>query len=216
MTHFAFNTLNLFYKVIFSFEYLTMQSTPIIYVSHITNLSDARYCAGMGADLLGVVIDPSNADYVSPEAYQQIKGWVSGPKCVVELGHLPTDLELARTNYGADYFHIAVHQLPEIGPSPLPLMVEITFEEFTNRLHTRSLPVDGISFWIVTHVPDTIANAFPSTPPVLIARRSFPGLATDFLSSTCAAGLVLHGSHESVPGLKEYDHLAKVLEELNG
>ena len=62
-----------------------MQPSPIVYVSRITNLSDARYCAGMGAELLGYVIDPSHPDYVSPENYQQMVGWISGPARVLEI-----------------------------------------------------------------------------------------------------------------------------------
>ncbi len=194
-----------------------MQSTPIIYVSHITNLSDARYCAGMGADFLGVVVDPTHPDYVSPEAYQQIIGWVSGPKRVAELGSkIPDDLEQVRSHYAPDYYHVALSLVPSLGPTPVPLMVEITFNEYLRRLQAGTLPHDGIAFWIVTEVPDNIERPFHSTSPVLIARSQFPGLTKDFLSSTHASGVALQGSRESSPGLKDYDQLANVLEELNG
>ncbi len=194
-----------------------MQSSPVIYVSHITNLSDARYCAGMGAEFLGVVVDPAHPDYVSPEAYQQIIGWVSGPTRVAELGsQLPVDLEQVRSQYAADYFHLGVQLIPALGPTPVPLLVEITFREYFDRLQSGDWPAIGIAYWIVTDVPDSVALPFATDPPVLIARHSFPGLATDFLSSTHAAGVALQGSRESAPGLKDYDQLATVLEELNG
>jgi phosphoribosylanthranilate isomerase len=39
---------------------------------NITNLSDARYCAGMGVDWLGFP-----ADVVNPDTFKEITNWVT-------------------------------------------------------------------------------------------------------------------------------------------
>ena len=45
-----------------------------VMVRGINNLSDARYCAGMGADCLTFRLDPSWADHLTPEAVQELGG----------------------------------------------------------------------------------------------------------------------------------------------
>ncbi len=57
-------------------------------VGGITNLSEARYCAGMGCDYLGF---PVGGQGLSVEEFKDIAGWVSGPTLVLELDHLEGD-----------------------------------------------------------------------------------------------------------------------------
>lgn len=214
MTRVALNTPNLFYKVIFLFEYLAMQSRPTVYVSRITNLSDARYCAGMGADMLGFVVDPAHRDYVSPESYQQMIGWIAGPGRVMETGALPSaEVTTAASQYAADYLHITADRLEEFKDGALPLIVEVGFND-ADRARKENHP--SIAYWMVTDVPDTVEASDFAERSVLIARTGLEGSAAAFLAHCGAAGIVLKGSHEAAPGLKDYDHLSQILEELNG
>jgi len=48
----------------------------------ITNLADARYCAGAGADYLGFIQSPASPRYVDAETAKQIIEWVAGVKAV--------------------------------------------------------------------------------------------------------------------------------------
>lgn len=58
-------------------------------VGNITNLSDARYCAGMGVDWLGFPIES-----VNPKTFAEITSWVTGPQFMIELkaGTVPESL----------------------------------------------------------------------------------------------------------------------------
>ena len=49
-------------------------------VGQVTNLSEARYCAGMGVDFLSFPIVS-----IDPKTYQEITGWVAGPKFGIEV-----------------------------------------------------------------------------------------------------------------------------------
>ena len=49
-----------------------------VIVGEISNLSDARYCAGMGVDVLGFNINPVEETCVAPETLNEISGWVAG------------------------------------------------------------------------------------------------------------------------------------------
>jgi phosphoribosylanthranilate isomerase len=58
--------------------------TKSIYVSGVNNLSDARYCSGMGVDYIGVSVDEENSSYLSVEKFNEINGWVVGVNWIVE------------------------------------------------------------------------------------------------------------------------------------
>lgn len=74
----------------------------------------------------------------------------------------------------------------------------------------------SIAYWMVTDVPDQVKASCFAGHPVLIARTGLEGSAATLIKHCSATGIVLQGSHESAPGLKDYDHLSQILEELNG
>lgn len=59
--------------------------------SHISNLSDARYAAGLWADFIGFCFDPGSKDFIDPNKAKEIISWVNGPAIVGEFGHQPVD-----------------------------------------------------------------------------------------------------------------------------
>lgn len=192
-----------------------MEPRPLVYVNRITNLSDARYCAGMGVDLLGFVIDPSDPDYVSPETYQQLVGWLSGPERVAEVGSAPFNQELLREQYAPQYVHIASHRLAQWPVTDTKLIVEIPPEALSSmraQLENRS----DVAFVLVPGLDDRLPSETATDIPVLTGILPSQGHSLTHLARTGAAGIVLHGSREAAPGLKDYDHLSQVLEELNG
>ena len=107
-----------------------MLQKPLIYVSRITNLSDARYCAGMGVDMIGFVIDPNDADYVSPSLFQEIMGWISGPKKVIqipEISHL--DFEKIVNDYMPDILSVSATTIMHADLPALPLILELAISD---------------------------------------------------------------------------------------
>lgn len=188
-----------------------MQTRPLVYVSRITNLSDARYCAGMGADLLGFVLDPSDPDYVSPESYHQLIGWISGPARVAELGNAAVRPEEFRTQYAPEYLHVTSSRLSDLPVGAFQLIVELSLDELA---HLPSRP--DIAHVLLTDLAKNPAPALPAGLSVLAAGYPDAGPVVAYLARAGASGIALQGSRESAPGLKDYDHLSRVLEELNG
>lgn len=78
---------------------------------NITNLHDARYCAGMGVDWLGF-----RADTVDAVTFKEITNWVSGPQFVLELAEA-TSLESIAT-YQISLLEISYNQLRAIDIMP--------------------------------------------------------------------------------------------------
>jgi phosphoribosylanthranilate isomerase len=58
---------------------------------NITNLSDARYCAGMGVDWLSFP-----AEKVNPVKFKEITDWVTGPQFVLEAEALENSMSSFR------------------------------------------------------------------------------------------------------------------------
>jgi phosphoribosylanthranilate isomerase len=58
--------------------------TRTVKISNVTNLSDARYCAGMGVEMLGFSIDEDSPNYISPKKFEDICSWLAGVTLVAE------------------------------------------------------------------------------------------------------------------------------------
>lgn len=54
-------------------------------ISNVSNLSDARYCAGMGVDVIGFNLSPNSENRISEEDYKEITDWISGVEYVAEV-----------------------------------------------------------------------------------------------------------------------------------
>lgn len=63
----------------------TMALHTLVKISRVNNLSDARYCAGMGVSLLGVNVEQGTPHFLDPQTFQEIAGWVAGPDYVAEF-----------------------------------------------------------------------------------------------------------------------------------
>ena len=60
--------------------------------NHIQDLGDARYASAVMAEWIGFAIDGSYA--ITPEKIQQIIGWCSGPKLILEIYGEPNPLKI--------------------------------------------------------------------------------------------------------------------------
>src|SRR5690606_25401129 len=99
----------------------------IVKINKVNNLSDARYCAGMGVDLMGFCLDPTNEDVVSPEKFAEITGWISGVRLVGEFYESSTVVikELIE-KYAIDYIQINNPQdLEYMAQLKIPLILDV-------------------------------------------------------------------------------------------
>jgi phosphoribosylanthranilate isomerase len=180
-----------------------MPLKTFVKVGSITNLSDARYCAGMGADMLGFNAIEGNDHYLSPKQFQEIRGWVTGPMVVVEVSglHSTEELNSIIENYQPDYLELSAAELPFLAGKEIPFILRIEDE---SELNTSIRPA-----YILAHtfIPNTIA-------PLLIEVSSL-GEAENALQHSNMKGIALRGSAEISPGLKNYDVLSEVLELLD-
>jgi len=197
-----------------------MTRKPIVYVNKIDNLSDARYCAGMGVDYLGISIEPESIDYVSPEKFKEIERWVSGPKWVIQTNHYLANLGLGveiKKYSSASAIHIKNNIYESIEPS-INCIVEMSFNDWIeneidlNKIHPNLL------FVVLNNLPnyDYLVHSLKSslhTNPCLLKLEKHQNIwAQTLIIDTDVAGFMVHGEKEIETGLKNYDYLNNILE----
>ncbi len=176
-------------------------------VGNVTNLSEARYCAGMGVDFLSFPISQ-----IDPKMYQEITAWVTGPKFGIEA-------ELEGPELIAQY-HFDFIQTRDARSSGLKigneLFMAVPIGEWPNKkdilLHSKDsiryielefLSLDAPTVKLVEEISRDFQVFLKPTGTVDVAA----------VLKMPIAGISLEGSSEAKPGLKEYP-LSKTLEML--
>ena len=196
---------------------------PVI-LSSVNNLSDARYAAGMGVDMMGFEVEPGAERYVSPELFKAIVSWVAGIQTVVEVTILtPELLASIQENYQPDF--IQYEKLAGISPDAIPFTTiqKISFENNTalntldtigNQINTESKYVlFELSHWSewrshkdkIKH----INSQFPAFWALSIEKNDIPAI-----NELALKGIALKGGDEQRPGWKDLDQLIDILEAL--
>jgi phosphoribosylanthranilate isomerase len=80
----------------------------------ITNLADARYAAGAGADLLGFIQHPGSPRFVEPKQIREMIEWIHGPRSVGVFVDVPSDqVNRIAAEAGFDYVQLHGNESPE-------------------------------------------------------------------------------------------------------
>ena len=191
-----------------------MLRTKVILLN-VTNLSDARFAAGMGVDYIGFSINPVSNNYVTAEDVKTITDWLSGVSLIGDIGSsLPTDL-----NYKVDYFLTDNPELAETLDEPI-LSMTLTSENQAEFLDENRLIIDKAAFLILRVDSEEIQNLIPIIKEIssmcdCYFSTDFSNENIDEVLSTGVKGIVLYGSHEEKPGLSNYDGIADVLDLLD-
>ncbi|MBS1680662.1 MAG: hypothetical protein JST48_03035 [Bacteroidetes bacterium] len=172
-------------------------------VGNITNLSEARYCAGMGVDFLSFP-----AATVDTKTFQEITGWVAGPKFIIE-----TD-SIEKNEYEADYFEHTIDSLEKFSHGKnvfVSLRINEWFEKKVKLLPLKE-KIIGIDLHINSirdseKIIEQIAKEFD-----VFINNPLPS-DLEFILELPVTGISLNGNAESRPGLKEYP-LSEILESL--
>ena len=204
-----------------------MNLKTLVAVNNINNLSDARYCAGMGVDILGFCLSEGQTGYLAPTAIKEIASWVSGVKLAGEFLNEPVDLinELVEVCG----LHLVQLNLPylldDISRIKVPVIQRIVVNKDTDESHLiESLRIyqNQIRYFLIstndfTAIDETniqfltdLANQFP----VLLGFGISKNNILNTLQKINPAGIALLGGHEIKPGLKDFDALSEILEEL--
>ncbi|GAB2941615.1 hypothetical protein GCM10027048_02550 [Hymenobacter coalescens] len=198
-----------------------------VIVRGINNLSDARYCAGMGADYLTFRLDPALPGAVTPELVQELSGWVAGVQLVGEFSSLPTaQINQLATQCGLQLVVLHGLRLPEeMAELTVPALVLVNWipdmlpEDVDRRFRALAPHVAG---FLLTDLPPQPLTEVQLTRLAEQARAYPMWLAPGFATSTVRQllttveprGLVLEGGDEIRPGVRDFREMEAVFEEL--
>jgi phosphoribosylanthranilate isomerase len=198
-------------------------SYPVpLLIRGINNLSDARYCAGMGADKLSFILDPALPGHLAPAAVKELAGWIAGVELIGEFDQLSApEINALAADCGLDAVLLrrprSAAELAEIAP---PVLLELAFDE-AGAFSMADFPLAGV----LVELPESAAAfdaAVAGDVLAILARQRplwlGPGLhptrARHALVAARPTGLVFASGHEIKPGLRDFDQLEAVFEAL--
>ncbi|HEX8505256.1 MAG TPA: hypothetical protein VF630_07805 [Hymenobacter sp.] len=184
----------------------------------INNLSDARYCAGMGADKLTFVLDPALPGHLDTKTVKELAGWVAGVELIGEFHQLSApEINAISAECSLDavllYGQRTAQELAEIAP-PAYLALDLQTALASEASTTAAAG-------LVVEIPEALTSELVAALRALALRQPLwlgPGLnpaqAQDLAQQLPLAGLFFPSGDEVKPGLRDFDQLEAVFEAL--
>ena len=202
-----------------------MSLSTLVKISGVNNLSDARYCAGMGAAILGFCPEKGHPDYVDPDKFRELTGWVQGVKVAGEF-HNSSSNQIHETlgSYKFDFLQVSDPgligelsglQKPLIFQADLNLTDNLTgirehFEQLKDRVIYFILEGRNINpEWM--KIIGQLADKYPILTGIDITSKN----VVEILKQYNFHGLSLEGGSEIKPGYYDFGELAEILELLD-
>jgi phosphoribosylanthranilate isomerase len=197
----------------------------LVKVNAINNLSDARYCAGMGVDLLGYRLDPGVEDAMDLNNFREINEWVAGIQTVGEYGNAEA-ATIMRTDalFHTDYIEYSRPELThDLKSMNRPLILTLYLDDLNDSDLNSTLEYCSgtVDYYVLTSerpmTQEEITKAIIQIPPqypIILGTGIDKNNIQSLLSTLPIRGVALSGSDEIRPGYKDYDRLADILEVL--
>jgi phosphoribosylanthranilate isomerase len=191
-------------------------------VSSVTNLSDARYCAGMGVHLMGFCIDSEEEKFLDPSKYQEITSWIAGVQKVGEYHRADEKkLEEIMTQYDLDFLELLIDQkdLKQISEN-VPLIAVFNAKHFSDRVSLKNL-LDEFNPFVHHFIFTSEEYDLPievlelsAIYPIILGTGVGEENVLDLIKKHHIHGIALKGGEEITPGYKDFDELADILEKI--
>lgn len=207
-----------------------MALRTFVKISEVNNLSDARYCAGMGVDLIGFCLDPTNPKAVTPEQFTEITGWIAGVKLVGEFYESSAlIIKELLDSYPVNYVQISnIQELDYLSTINIPVILNVDLsrlEEPEHLIKSVEESASRVAYFLLTNggqdADEEIYDKFlqeinhiTKDHQVLLGFAISAENVMSKITDTSIAGIALQGGDEIKPGYKDYDELADILEAL--
>jgi phosphoribosylanthranilate isomerase len=190
-----------------------------IKVSNLNNLSDARYCAGMGVEMLGFSMDELDFD-----KFKEMRGWLAGVQIVGETDSkdISAIIDLVE-KYQPDYLEVSdwenVIEIQRIG-KPIILKVDFATANLPALFQATKGNVEYFllttsdEFEIIDDATLSQLDAWSFQYPIILGFGIKESNANDLLEQTQLTGFALKGGNEIRPGFGDNEELMNILETL--
>jgi phosphoribosylanthranilate isomerase len=188
----------------------------------VNNLSDARFAAAVGINYIGFSFNPSNPAYIPPIKAKEIIDWTSGSHIVGEFGE--QDLEEIQTIselLNIDIIELENNFLPdELGSFELPIIKKISLidfnpEMFNQLVNAYSNKVQAFHFYDWENLliqNQSLLNEVKEQ--VFLDLNSSLNNWKQILEEIKPFGIHLSGENEEKTGVRDFDELNDLLEQL--
>ena len=198
-------------------------------VSAVNNLSDARYCAGMGVTLMGFVLDKTHPRYINATTFGKITGWISNVTFVGELDNFDSKtiahvlschmLHYIQLNYTDNLKQYIAH-------IDTPIILKLVLQETTSFTQLQAIMrqyVSYVHYFLLEAISTPTQSNTQWQAYITRLAKEFPiiqgfNISVDnlnyLLERTGIQGIGLQGGEEIKPGYKNFDGLAEILETL--
>ena len=197
---------------------------PVI-LNSVNNLSDARYAAGMGVDMMGFETETGGERYVSPELFKAITSWLSGIQTVVEVTVLTPELLLTiQEHYQPDLIQFEkIEGVDSEALSSYACIQKFTFEKGKEKesleaiedqlTNNYSYILFELSDWSDWRLHTDFLSELNERNTILWALP-IEKEDVELIQELELKGISLKGGDEQRPGWKDLDQLIDILEAL--
>lgn len=202
-----------------------MGLSSFVYISDVVNLSDARYSAGMGVELLGFNLNPLDEKSINAQQFNEISAWVSGVKIVGEFGDIAAEQVIEILDqFKIDYLLISDEsQIIEFSQVDIPLILKtkVNPETTGNLGATLNYCSGSVDYFLfesesiqLNQEEISFIRSYSSQFPIILGYGVNTENAKSVAKELGIKGIALKGSSEIRPGYKDFDELADILEKL--
>lgn len=170
-------------------------------VGNITNLSEARYCAGMGVQYLCFP-----AHRVDPKIFKEITGWVNGPTFILDFSQTE-NVQEAMHAYATDHWLLNQIQYSQLHFSEEKKI----FLDVRTNASPMEIDTSQVSFIVIREEQLAV---FPREMSEKLLVTGDTNSLISKIEHANISGIWLEGTEEERPGLKDYSKLETVLERL--
>jgi phosphoribosylanthranilate isomerase len=197
----------------------------VVKVSEVNNLSDARYCAGMGVEMIGFCLDENHPGFIELARLREISVWVSGVKVVGEVaGDDVENINYLAEQLNLDYIQLSHAISPDrIGRIKKPVILKLDFdpENIDNISIELQILSKHVEFFILESRDFDSVRSFEKQLKswclqykIIIAFGVKKEDLDEIVNIIKPYGIGLKGGQEIKPGLKDFEALSEILEAL--
>ncbi len=185
-----------------------------ILVKNISNLSEARYCAGMLVDFISFELDKNEVNFIDLKKYSEIKGWINGIKLLGNSASLtPNEIKELIKERDLDGFIFDYSQIDLI--ELLDCKIKIA-QIPINQLFTIDENIKSKIDYIIIYgekkdIDEDLLREIQLTIPVFLGFN-FENVT---FNSENLSGFAFNGTIELKPGFSCYNMLMDALEYLD-
>ncbi|MEQ9403838.1 MAG: hypothetical protein RIM99_09650 [Cyclobacteriaceae bacterium] len=199
-----------------------MALKTFVKVSNVSSLSDARYCAGMGVDILGFNIDPDSTERLDETTFKEITDWVAGVEFAGEFHDSNLQgIKDAVKAYPIQFVELSnldlIEKVALLG-KPLIYKASINSEDDLGRFGSTLSYLDELVQIVI--IKSTNESIFNSLDQQITFYNGNLKLVRGYGVSPDSGverfpGIEMEATKEEKPGLKDYGEIMDVLEVLD-